>query len=145
MKCSTPSPPTTSTSSLNTSTTQSTRKVDELVAYDGSVLVDRTAGQIGARCDSEAANTLTLNLAVEIMEGRRSVDDARQFYAETLAAYAMGRDAPYAETLQFEPRSGSADPDESMMGGAMMEQLGEKIKDLVGAGDLPGDSEIPAS
>lgn len=30
--------------------------------YDGSCLVDRTTGEARARCDSEAANMLTLNL-----------------------------------------------------------------------------------
>jgi hypothetical protein len=109
----------------------------DLVKFDGSVIVDRTAGQIGGRCDNEAANTLTLNLAVEIMEGRRTVEDARQFYAETLAAYTMGRDAPYAERLLFDPRKGTADPDQEIIGGAMVDQLGEKIKDAFGKGDPP--------
>jgi hypothetical protein len=79
-------------------------KASDVVAFDGSVIIDRTAGQIGARCDHEAFNTLTLNLAVEIIEGRRSVEDARRLYAETAAAYSMGRDAPYAERLLFTPR-----------------------------------------
>lgn len=110
----------------------------DLVEFDGSVIVDRTAGQIGARCDSEAANTLTLNLAVDIIESRRTVEDARHFFAETLAAYAMGRDAPYAERLQFDPPSGStADHDEAIIGNAMLDQVGEKIKDAFGAGNPP--------
>jgi hypothetical protein len=96
--------------------------------------IDRTAGQIGARCDNEAANTLTVNLAVEIFEGRRTVEDARRFYAETIAAYTLGRDAPYAERLQFEPPQGTADPDEVIIGNAMLDQTLEKLKDLVGAG-----------
>jgi hypothetical protein len=112
-------------------------KADELVAFDGSVIIDRTAGQIAARCDSEAANTLTLNLAVEILEGRRTVDDARRFYAETIAAYTLGRDAPYAERLQFQPPEGTADPDQPMIGNAMLDQTLEKLKDLVGAGERP--------
>lgn len=48
-------------------------EVSELVAFDASVIVDRTEGQIGARCDHEAYNTLTLNLAVEIIDGRAAV------------------------------------------------------------------------
>jgi hypothetical protein len=112
-------------------------KAADLVKFDGSVIVDRTAGQIGARCDNEAANTLTLNLAVEIMEGRRTVEDARELYAETLAAYSMGRDAPFAERLLFEPRTGTADPDEEILRGAMVDQLGEKLKDAFGKGDTP--------
>ncbi len=48
-------------------------KASDLLAFDGSVILDRTAGQVGARCDHEAYNTLTLNLAGEIIEGRRTV------------------------------------------------------------------------
>ena len=113
-------------------------KVSELVAFDGSVLVDRTAGQIGARCDHEAYNTLTLNLAVEIIEGRRTVEDARRFYGETAAAFVMGRPAPYAEKLQFAPPSGeTADPDEAIIAQAMVDQAIEKAKDVLGVGRPP--------
>lgn len=113
-------------------------KISELVAFDGSALVDRTAGQIGARCDHEAYNTLTLNLAVEIIEGRRSVEDARRFYGETAAAFVMGRPAPYAEKLQFTPPSGeTADPDEAIIAQAMVDQAIEKAKDVLGVGRQP--------
>lgn len=113
-------------------------KAGELVAFDGSVIIDRTAGQIGARCDHEAFNTLTLNLAVEIIEGRRSVDDARRLYAETAVAYSMGRDAPYAERLLFTPPTErTADPDEAILAESMGHQMVEKVKDALGAGDTP--------
>ncbi len=113
-------------------------KASELIAFDGSVLIDRTSGELGARCDHEAYNTLTLNLAVEIINGTRTVDDARRFYAETAAAFVMGRPAPYAEGLLFEPASeGAADPDESVIAGAMASQVGEKIKDALGMGRVP--------
>ena len=115
-----------------------TAAVSDLVRFDGSVLVDRTAGQIGARCDHEAFNTLTINLAVEIMEGKRTVDDARHLYAETVAAYAMGRDAPYAEKLLVNPQSGgSGDADQTVIADEMMDQMKQKMKDLVGEGDTP--------
>ncbi len=113
-------------------------KASELVAFDGSVIIDRTAGQIGACSDHEAFNTLTLNLAVEIIEGRRSVDDARRLYAETAAAYSMGRDAPYAERLLFTPPTDrTADPDEAILAESMGHQMVEKVKDALGAGDTP--------
>ncbi len=113
-------------------------KASELLAFDGSVLLDRTAGQIGARCDHEAYNTLTLNLAVEIIEGTHTVEDARRVYAETAAAFSMGRPAPLAEALQFEPAgAGAADPDEGVIAGAMAHQTVEKVKDLIGAGEPP--------
>lgn len=100
--------------------------------------MDRTAGQIGSRCDHEPFNTLTLNLAVEIMEGRRTIEEARDLYAETAAAFVMGRDAPYAEKLLFDiPSEDTADPDESVVASDMLEQIKEKAKDLLGDGDVP--------
>ncbi len=113
--------------------------VGDLVRFDGSVLVDRTAGELGARCDHEAYNTLTLNLVHDIVTGGRSVEDARKMYAETAAAFSMGRPAPYAEGLLFEPAGDdAADPDEAMLKGAMAHQTVEKVKDLLGA---PGPME----
>ncbi|GAA3732393.1 hypothetical protein HDA32_000579 [Spinactinospora alkalitolerans] len=89
------------------------------MAFDGSVLVDRTAGQIGARCDHEAYNTLTLNLCMEILQGRRTIEDARRLYGETAAVFVMGRSAPYAEGLLFTPLDeDTADPDECRRGRA---------------------------
>ncbi len=112
-------------------------RASDLLAFDGSVILDRTAGQIGARCDHEAYNTLTLNLAVEIIEGRRTVEDARNMYGETAAAYSMGRDAPYAESLLFTPPTGTADPDEAIIASNMGHQAVEKVKDIFGAGKPP--------
>ncbi len=110
--------------------------VSDLVRFDGSVLVDRTAGEVGARCDHEAYNILTLNLVHEIVTGARSVEDARKLYAETAAAYSMGRPAPYAEHLLFEPAGDeAADPDEAVLKGAMAHQTVEKMKDVLGAPD----------
>jgi hypothetical protein len=57
---------------------------DELIQYDGSVILERTKGEIAARCDKEEANFLAINLAHEIATGKRSVDDARRFYAESV-------------------------------------------------------------
>lgn len=59
---------------------------DELLKYDGSIILERTKGEIAARCDKEAANFLAINLANDVAEGRRSVEDARKFYAESMMA-----------------------------------------------------------
>jgi hypothetical protein len=117
------------------------------LAFDGGLEISRTAGQIGSCCDSEAANTLTLNVLVDLLEGRRTVEEARAFLAENLTAYALGRDAPYAEQLQFTPGTGTADPDEgiigqavlgqAVLGQAVLDQLVEKAKDTIGQGDPP--------
>src|SRR5687767_15964910 len=86
-------------------------KFDELAQYDGSVIVERTKGEISARCDKEPMNFLALNLANDIVVGRRSVEDARRFYAETAAAFMRGEKLPYVQRLQFQPQTGaSRDP-----------------------------------
>jgi hypothetical protein len=89
-----------------------TDRYDELAMYDGSVVVERTNGEISARCDKEGANFLALNLAQEIATGRRTAEDARRMYAEQIMAMKAGRPAPYTERLLFTPMRGtSMDPD----------------------------------
>jgi hypothetical protein len=103
---------------------------DEAILFDGSVLVDRTAGEVAARCDMEAMNILTLNLLNDIVTGQMAVDEARKRYAEEASAHMMNRPAPYTEKLLFQvPPGNTADLDESMIGGAMMHQTVEKVKD----------------
>ena len=115
-------------------------KFDEIGRYDGSCLVDRTAGEAGARCDSEAANMITLNLMHDIVMGTKTVEEARKVYAENMAAYTLGRPAPYAEQFLFvTPRGGTEDPDESMIAGSMVRQVAGKVKDL-----LTGSEEEPS-
>ncbi len=109
---------------------------DEITRYDGSCLIDRTAGEAGARCDSEAANMITLNFMHEIVTGQRSVEEARHAYAEQMSAYMLGRPAPYAERLLFDlPRGGTTDPDQGLIAPHMLHQLGEKARDITGGGD----------
>jgi hypothetical protein len=92
--------------------------------------LDRTAGEAGARCDSEAANFVTLNLMDEIVTGKRTVDDARQKYAEQMSAYMLGRPAPYAEKFLFEPpKGGTVDLDKVIIAGEMAKQMAQKARD----------------
>ena len=77
-------------------------KFDELAAYDGSVIVERTKGEISARCDKEAANFLALNLAHDIVTGKQTVAGARQEYAAQIKAMMAKQPAPYTEGLKFD-------------------------------------------
>lgn len=87
-------------------------KFNDLAMYDGSVVVERTNGEISARCDKEGANFLALNLANEIATGRRSVADARKMYGEQIMAMKAGKPAPYTEKLMWTPAmGGTADAD----------------------------------
>ena len=84
---------------------------DDLAEYDGSVIAERTKGELSARCDIEGANFLALNLAHEIVTGEISVEDAREKYLEQVRAMKAGEPAPYTEKLLFEPQTNTADPD----------------------------------
>jgi len=82
-----------------------------LAAYDGSVVFERTSGEMSARCDSEAANFLALNLADEIVRGKRTVNDARRMYGEQIMAFKAGKAAPYTERLMMSMMTNTNDPD----------------------------------
>lgn len=105
---------------------------DEIARFDGSILVDRTRGEVSARCDLEAANVTSLNMVHEIVTGKRTVEEARQTLEQNKIAYAIGRSAPYAEHLLFAvPQGGTEDVDEVAIGGAILEQTAGKVKDVL--------------
>ncbi len=111
-------------------------KIPDIVRFDGSIYIDRTKGEVAARCDAEAANVLGMNMVHEIVTGKRTVDEARELTAQNTVAYATGRNAPYAEGLLFDfPEGGTHDLDESMLSGALLQQAGGKVKDLLTGGD----------
>ena len=88
--------------------------VDELAQYDGSVIVERTKGELSARCDKEGANFLALNLAHDLVTGKQTVEGARKMYGEQILAMKAGRPAPYTERLMFAPMPNTADPDQPL-------------------------------
>ena len=89
-----------------------TDKLDELGQYDGSVWFHRTRGELSAQCDKEEANNLALNLSHDIATGRRTVADARAFYAKTAMAMMAGdKSSPYLTGIMFQPNANSADMD----------------------------------
>jgi hypothetical protein len=103
-----------------------------IAMFDGSILVDRTRGEVWARCDSEAANVLGLNMVHEIVTGKLTVEEARETSSQHTVAYNLGRSAPYAERLQFDvPEGGTEDVDEPMIVGPILQQTAGKVKDVL--------------
>lgn len=91
-------------------------KFDELAAYDGSVIVERTKGEISARCDKEAANFIALNLADKIVKGEMDVEEARQAYADAIQATMQGNPPELAQDFTFEvPRDYAGASDEPII------------------------------
>ncbi len=92
-------------------------KYDDLARYDGSVIVERTKGQISARCDKEGANFLAINLAHDVATGRRGVEQARSYYATAIKRFMSTKQMdPYMQRIQFDmSRQNTGDPDRSVI------------------------------
>lgn len=76
-------------------------------------------------------NILTLNLNHDVITGEKSVDEARQAFAETAIKAEMGMEPPYTQNLQFDvPQGDQADPDESIITDAMKNKVKETLGDL---------------
>lgn len=78
-------------------------KVGDLIAFDGSSTINRTVGELSARCDLEGHNVLTLNLDHDIVTGKKSVAEARAAFGEIAQQDVMGKHPAYVEALQFKP------------------------------------------
>lgn len=91
-------------------------KFTALAEFDGSVIVERTAGEVSARCHDEEANFLALNLMHDIVTGARNASEAREYYAKEFADYRRKKPTPYMEGLRFTPGDGdAADPDSRVL------------------------------
>lgn len=108
--------------------------VTPLADYDGSVVVERTAGEVSARCHDEEANNLALNLMHDIVTGRKSVDDARAYYAKEFLDARRKKPTPYMEKLRFEPNGETTDPDERVLSDEQVDQAVEEGKTTADAG-----------
>jgi hypothetical protein len=87
-------------------------KITPLASFDGSVVVERTAGEVSARCHDEEANCLALNLMHDVVTGSKSPEQARDYYAKEFVDYRRKKPTPYMEALRFSPgRGDTADPD----------------------------------
>ncbi|WP_424016355.1 hypothetical protein ACOZ4N_01080 (plasmid) [Halorientalis pallida] len=101
-----------------------TDKADELTEYDGSVMFERTTGELSARCHTEWANFLAINLAHELLTDQLSVDEARRAYAQAVIAKMNGQTPPRTESFQFDlPQGPQVDRGEAII------QNGEIVMD----------------
>ena len=106
-----------------------TDKYDDLAEYDGSVIVERTRGTMAARCDKEGANYLALNLANDVIHGAKSVEEARQFYADAILKMLKGENVPYMQKLTFDlPGGNITNSDITTMDMSKVKELKKKMK-----------------
>lgn len=106
-------------------------KVSELTEFDGSVVFERTLGEISARCHDEEANSLAINLAHDIIMGTKTVQEAREYYAHEFLAWREKEPTPYMNGLQFTPTA-DGDPDHRLLSD-------EQLKEAVAKGKAKGE------
>jgi hypothetical protein len=83
-------------------------KVADLIRFDQALVIDVTRGTLSSHCDSEGANFLALNLANEIVTGKRDVASAKDFQKGTLTKSMAGKSSPYMDKLMFSASSSSS-------------------------------------
>ena len=68
----------------------------------------------------------------EVVTGKRTPEEAREFIKKEIVEYVMNRPAPYAEKFQFElPKGEQWDPDVAVVDDAeLMQAVSEKKKEL---------------
>lgn len=92
-------------------------KMDELAQFDGSILVDRTKGEIAVRCDSEENNFVAMNLADEIIRGKKTVAQARGMLTKAAQGKLADSEGMFKQGLKFQvATSPTADPDKASPG-----------------------------
>jgi hypothetical protein len=77
-------------------------KINLVKRFNSRLEVSPTAGELTFASDSEATNLLALNLADEIVVGKRSVAQAREFFAKTSRLAASGKSSAYMDGLRFD-------------------------------------------
>lgn len=120
-------------------------KVGDLIAFDASSTINRTVGELSARCDLEGHNILTLNLDHDIVTGRKSVQEARKAFGDIVGQDVMGKHPAYVEALQFAPATmpAAAFSDDPVIPGAPLRAV-EASQAGSRAGDM-SDAEVLAT
>jgi hypothetical protein len=86
-------------------------KVEDLARLDGSLLVDRTKGELSARNEQEEMNFLALNLADKVVRGEMTVEAARMEYSRGAQGLASGNSSDNLTGLNFKMEGDTSDPD----------------------------------
>jgi len=115
-------------------------KVGDLIEFDASSTINRTVGELSARCDLEGHNILTLNLDHDIIIGKKNVSEARKAFGDIVEQDVMGKHPPYVEELQFMPAkpSTAAFSDKPVIPGSPLRAADARQS------DNDGDAEILA-
>jgi len=77
-------------------------RIPAILAYNGSILIDHTRGEITAHCDTEEDNMLSLNLADNVATGSDTVEQAKAYHAQIYEGLRIREPSEYAYKLRFQ-------------------------------------------
>lgn len=109
-------------------------KIQELSAFDGSIVVNRTKGELSVTSDSEPMNILAINLAHQLAQSKVSVVEARRRFTEAAMAMRLHWPVPDAEALHFvtirdyESQRTTADPDTATVASSLFKKIGRLFR-----------------
>jgi hypothetical protein len=76
-------------------------RYNKLAEFDGSIVAMRTKGLLVASCLNEPLIILTLNLANDVIIGKKTPAQARLVFAEIAQGLMKGEKNLYTDSLQF--------------------------------------------
>lgn len=89
-------------------------RVEEVWKYDGSVVFDRTRGEVTVSGENESMNILSLNLAHSIMQGKMSPSQARIENGKETMNFLNGNRTAMTQALQFGNQINTSDAGETI-------------------------------
>lgn len=89
-------------------------KIDDVWRFDGSIVLNRTTGEMSAYGQSEPMNITALNLADKILRSQMSAEAARVTYGKELLAYMDGTKTATTQVLGFGSQYQTPDADKSV-------------------------------
>lgn len=89
-------------------------KVMSLSQFDGSLLIDRTKGELSARNSSESMNILAFNLANQIVREAMTVEQARREFTKNAEVGSAGKSTPLMSGINFTVAKNTSDADHTM-------------------------------
>jgi len=91
-------------------------RYNKLAEFDGSIVAMRTKGLLVASCLNEPLIILTLNLANDVIIGKKTPAQARLAFAEIAQGLMKGEKNLYTDSLQYKvlPIDQTRDPDKAI-------------------------------
>ena len=86
------------------------QRLDALARFDKGIEADAKEGVLTASSDDESENFLALNLADEVLRGRRTAREATDFRQNVSRLRDSGKSSPYYNRLMFVRRARAPKP-----------------------------------